>query len=117
MGRPVVHFEIHGKDGKALSKFYGDVFGWKTTTHEASGYGMVDTASDGKGVGGGIMTSPTGHPMVTFYVEVDDLAAALADAEKHCAKTVAPPMDIPDGPSVALFSDPEGNVVGLVSGM
>ena len=29
-------------------------------------------------------------------------------------KTVMPPMDIPEGPTMAQFSDPEGNVIGLV---
>jgi hypothetical protein len=32
-------------------------------------------------------------------------------------KTVLPPTDVPEGPSLALFSDPEGNVIGLVTGM
>ena len=117
MGNPVLHFEIAGKDGGSLQKYYDDLFGWKITTHEASGYGMVDTQSDGQGVGGGILTSPMGTPMVTFYVGVDDLDAALKKAEKLGGKTVVPPMQVPDGPKIALFSDPEGNVVGIVTGM
>ena len=117
MGNPVVHFEVTGKDGAALARYYGDLFGWKTTLHEASGYGMVDTDSGGQGVGGGIMTSPTGQPMLTFYVAVDDLQATLDRAEQLGGKTVLPPMDVPDGPSVAMFSDPEGNMMGIVSGM
>jgi predicted enzyme related to lactoylglutathione lyase len=117
MGNPVLHFEVHGKEGASLSKFYDDLFGWKTTTHEATGYGMVDTQSGGQGVGGGIMTSSAGTPMVTFYVGVDDLGDALKKAEKLGGKTVMPPTDIPEGPKVALLSDPEGNVVGLVTGM
>ena len=28
MANPVVHFEIMGKDGAALQKFYADLFGW-----------------------------------------------------------------------------------------
>jgi predicted enzyme related to lactoylglutathione lyase len=27
------------------------------------------------------------------------------------------PMDVPGGPSIAMFTDPQGNVVGLVKGM
>jgi predicted enzyme related to lactoylglutathione lyase len=30
---------------------------------------------------------------------------------------VQEPMDIPGGPSVAMFADPQGNVIGLVKGM
>jgi len=32
-------------------------------------------------------------------------------------KTATPPMDIPDGPSIAHFIDPAGNMVGLVKEM
>jgi predicted enzyme related to lactoylglutathione lyase len=51
---------------------------------------------------------------VTFYVEVDDLASALEQIESAGGRTVQPPMDVPGGPTIALFADPEGHVVGLV---
>jgi len=28
--------------------------------------------------------------------------------------TVAPPMDVPNGPTIAFFTDPAGNRVGLM---
>jgi predicted enzyme related to lactoylglutathione lyase len=117
MGNAVIHFEVGGKDAAKLGTFYDDLFGWTTSIHEPSGYGMVDTGADGKGIGGGISTPPDGKPMVTFYVDVDDLAKALKKAEQLGGKTVMPPMDVPEGPSLAMFADPEGNVVGLVKGM
>jgi predicted enzyme related to lactoylglutathione lyase len=55
--------------------------------------------------------------MVTFYVESDDLKASLDKAESLGGKRVMEPMDIPDGPAIAMFADPQGNVVGLVKGM
>jgi len=30
MSNPVVHFEVVGKDGSKLQKFYGDLFGWRS---------------------------------------------------------------------------------------
>jgi predicted enzyme related to lactoylglutathione lyase len=30
---------------------------------------------------------------------------------------VAPPMDVPDGPTIAYFSDPAGNRIGLMKAM
>jgi predicted enzyme related to lactoylglutathione lyase len=30
MGQPVVHFEVHGKDREALTRFYAELFHWKT---------------------------------------------------------------------------------------
>lgn len=29
MGRPAVHFEIVGGDGKALRAYYAELFGWE----------------------------------------------------------------------------------------
>jgi len=31
MGQPVVHFEIMGKDGEKLQRYYAELFGWETT--------------------------------------------------------------------------------------
>ncbi|HYM15648.1 MAG TPA: VOC family protein [Dehalococcoidia bacterium] len=110
MGRPVVHFEIHGKDGKRLQEFYGKLFDWSVDANNPMNYGMVAPAS--AGMGGGITAGDA--PMVTVYVEVPELAAALASAESLGGKTVMPPMDVPGGPTIAMFQDPEGNTVGLI---
>jgi hypothetical protein len=48
------------------------------------------------------------------YIEVADLQKALDKIEKLGGKTVNPPMDVPGGPKLAHFSDPEGNFVGLI---
>ena len=58
------------------------------------------------------MPGSAGHS--TFYVEVDDLQAKLDAIEAAGGSTVQPPMDVPNGPSIALFKDPDGNLVGLV---
>jgi len=113
MGNPVVHFEIAGSDATGLQKFYSSLFAWKIDADNPMNYGMVDTA---EGIGGGVGPSPDGEKHLTFYVQVADLQAALDKAEKLGAKTVMPPMDIPDGPSIAQFADPAGNVVGLIKG-
>lgn len=116
MGYPVVHFEIHGRDGEAIQKFYSDLFEWPIDANNPMKYGMTTTMVEGHGINGGITASESA-PMVTIYVAVDDLQAALDKAETLGAKTVMPPSDVPGGPSIALFSDPEGNVIGLVKGM
>lgn len=118
MANPVVHFEVLGKDGPKLQKFFGDLFGWKINTDNPMSYGLVDTGVEGA-IGGGIGGVPEGQPagVVTFYVQVDDLDAALKRAEQLGGRTVNPPMEVPGGPRLAHFADPEGNVVGLVTGM
>ena len=114
MPRPVVHFEVHGKDGKALQDFYAKLFDWKVDTNNPMGYGIVHATEPG--IGGGITQSDTA-PMVTFYVDVPDLAATLKLVESLGGKTVMPPMDVPGGPAIALFTDPQGNTIGLAKGM
>ena len=114
MGNPVTHFEVLGKDGAALQKFYGELFDWKVDANNPMNYGMVDT---GGGIGGGIGPSGdggVGH--LTFYVEVDDPKAHLDRAVSLGGRAIMGPMDVPGGPTIALFSDPEGHVVGLVKG-
>jgi uncharacterized protein len=113
MANPVTHFEIHGKDGAALQDFYRKSFGWNVDANNPMNYGMV--SAEGNGIGGGV-TGPEG-PMVTVYIEVPDLQAALDKAASNGAQVVMPPMDVPGGPSIAQFRDPAGNVIGLVKPM
>lgn len=75
-------------------------------------YGIVDTHAEGS-IGGGIAAAD-GPNHVTFYVAVDDPQAYLDKIEGMGGKTVVPVTEIPDMVTFALFSDPEGNVVGLV---
>lgn len=115
MGNPVTWFEIIGKDGAKLQKFYGDLFGWKIDANNPMNYGMVDNG--GQGINGGVGPSMDGNPRITFYVESQDLDATLKKAESLGGKTVMPVMDVPNGPTIAMFSDPDGNVVGIMKPM
>jgi uncharacterized protein len=118
MTTPIVGwFEITGKDGPALQRFYSKLFDWTINdAWDGSGYGLVEAGQ--KGIPGGIGASQDGaQGGVTFYVEVDDLAAFLDRAEKLGGKTLVPPTEIPDsGLTFAFFADPEGHVVGLSRG-
>lgn len=117
MAKPAVAwFEVTGKDGAALQKFYGSLFDWDVQDPgDGSGYGLVSAAP--KGIGGGIGNAQDGTGGVTFYVEVDDPAAYLAKAEKLGGRTLVPPAEIPQfGLTYAFFADPEGHVVGLSKG-
>ena len=116
MGSPVTHFEVHGKDGDTLNKFYAELFDWHVDSDNPMNYGMVDTHGGDRGINGGIAQDDQGA-FVTFYVEVDDLQAALDKAEQLGGKTVMKPMEVPGGPTLAQFTDPEGNLIGLAKGM
>ena len=113
MPNPVVHFEVVSPDRETAQKFYSGLFDWKLDTNNPDHYGMVD--DEGHGIAGGIGGTPEGAPgHATFYVQVKNLQETLDKAENLGGKTVMPPMDIPDMVKMALFSDPDGNVIGLV---
>lgn len=113
MPNPVVHWEILGKNGNKLQNFYAKLFDWHVDANNPMNYGMVETHAR-KGINGGVGATPDGSKRVTVYVEVDNLDAYLKKAEKLGGKTIVPPTEIPDTVTFALFSDPEGNVTGLV---
>jgi predicted enzyme related to lactoylglutathione lyase len=122
MGQPVVHFEVIGKDGEKLQGYYSDLFGWDVDASNPMGYGFVqredNTNPDGVGIGGGVGTGPEGYDgHVTFYVEVPDVEAALAKAEELGGTRIMGPEEMMGRLVLGHFQDPEGHLVGLVSGM
>jgi predicted enzyme related to lactoylglutathione lyase len=116
MGQPVVHWEIAGKDAAKLQRFYSELFDWKVTVDEDLNYGVVETGDEG-GIDGGIFTPPNGAaPYTMFYIHVDDIQQYLNKIESLGGQTQMPPMEIPGVGSAAVFSDPDGNSVGLFRG-
>jgi hypothetical protein len=119
MGHPVVHFEVIGKDGKALQDYYSQLFGWEIDADNEMNYGLIDRAGNqsesGIGIGGGIAGGPEGYDgHVTFYVAVPDVEEALAKAESLGGTRVMGPEQIMDQVELGQFTDPEGNLIGLV---
>lgn len=120
MGQPVVHFEIVGKDGEALKQYYAELFGWEIDDNNPMKYGIVqreaNTNADGVGIGGGISTGPDGYDgHVTFYVEVPDVEAALAQAESLGGTRMMGPEQVMEGLVIGLFTDPQGHVIGVLT--
>ncbi len=126
MSHPVVHFEIIGSDPQALRAFFGELFDWEFDTpspvadevSDAGDYGFVDlvTMDDGTGIRGGVGGGPGRAPQVLFYVAVDDVEAALQQAERLGGTRVMGPATSPSGLVVGHFTDPEGNLVGVAGG-
>ena len=113
-----------GKDPAALSAFYRDAFDWNIPSQPVAGAGGVPdyflVMPDGEqppksGINGGFGGAPQGYAgHVTFYVAVDDVGAALDKIEKLGGTRMLGPVDVPNGPVIALFKDPQGNTVGIV---
>jgi predicted enzyme related to lactoylglutathione lyase len=118
MGNPVVHFEIIGRDGALLQNYYSQLFGWEIDANNPMNYGLVsregNVTPEDVGIGGGIAAGPEGYAgHVTFYIEVPDVEAALAESERLGGRRMMGPDQVMEGLVIGLFSDPEGHVVGL----
>jgi uncharacterized protein len=118
MGQPVLHFEVIGKDAAKLQSYYSELFGWEIDANNPMNYGIIQryTDGDGAGIGGGIGPAMEGggDGYVTFYVAVPDVEAALVKAESLGGKRLFGPMDVPGGPTIGQFADPEGHLIGLL---
>jgi hypothetical protein len=113
MTRPVVAFQIRGRNASALREFYEQLFSWEIKTDNPLGVATISPGIGGpvEGVGGTLFP---GEPRVVIFVQVADLKESLAKAVMLGGKRVMEPFDVPGGPTVAQIADPEGNVIGLV---
>lgn len=125
MPNPVVHFEIMSKEPKKLAQFYNDAFEWKIDTFDPSAggagvpeYFMIKPTGEDtptRNINGGLGAPPEGYSgHVTFYIAVDDVGASLAKIEQLGGKRMMGPDKVPNGPVIGLFTDPNGNTIGLV---
>jgi predicted enzyme related to lactoylglutathione lyase len=109
-GNPVAWFEIVGPDAERLREYYGALFGWSMEIMDD--YGVVAPTEGGIGRG-----QDGGAGMLTFSVEVDDVAAAPARAQELGGKLVSPPAEVPGMDlTIAFLAGPDGHVAGLSHG-
>ena len=113
MNSPVIHFEIRSSDPDASRGFYAKLFGWEYPEGGFPGYTYVETGVEGA-VPGGIGPVQGGNPLVTFFVGVPDVTAALEAAVTNGGSVVQPATDAP-GVQFGLFADPFGQVVGVAA--
>lgn len=112
MGEPVMWFEISSSGSDTLNAFYGTVFGWKSQqVMDEPRYWTIDEEQGG--IAGGIGDADGGGNRVTFYVGVDDVQGTLDRIVAAGGSVVMPVTTIPDMVTLALFADPQGNVIGL----
>jgi hypothetical protein len=109
--RPVVHWEIVGRDPDRLRAFYAEIFHWRI------GDGPIMQIEPGVG---GPEPGPAGHlrggdgPGISLYVQVRDLQGSLDRVAELGGTVLTQPFDVPDGPTLAAVTDPEGNALMLV---
>ena len=111
MPSPIVHAEIRSTDPDATRAFFGKLFGWTFPEGAIPGYTYVDSGVPNT-LPAGIGPVQGGQPLVTFFVGVEDIDAAVLEATKLGGSIVQEPMRVP-GVAFALIADPAGQVVGL----
>lgn len=109
--RPVVYFEIRGRDAEALRRFYAEMFTWDI------GQGPIASVPAGiggpeNGIGGHIRQAD--NPGVTLFVQVRDLESSMAKAVELGGTITMRRFDIPGGASIGGITDPEGTPITLV---
>ncbi len=108
MNNRVDYFEIGSSNPAASKAFYSGMFGWPIGDPSEAQYSMVD------GGAGGLWDTAAlgGASWAIFYVHVDDVAAAIGQAEELGA-TVALPLVNNGAITFAHLIDPTGNRFGV----
>ena len=117
MANQVTWFEVTGKDGAKLQRFYGDVFGWGARDMSMGEMGTYTIFTSGDVDVAGCMPIQPGMeapPSWTVYVGTDDVDASAKKAKELGGSLIVEPMDIPgDMGRFAIAADPTGAVFGL----
>jgi uncharacterized protein len=110
----VVHWEIQSQAPERLHRFYSEALGWEINANNPMNYGMVN--SKGKeGINGGIGGTQGPGSRVTVYAAVPDINSVLDRIATLGGQIVMPRTDV--GPVImGLYTDPEGNMMGLLEG-
>jgi predicted enzyme related to lactoylglutathione lyase len=115
MPAPIAHLEFRSFDFTRTSAFYAKVFDWQTQLNASSTYMKLD-GPEGAGDGpsaGWVRAEVSQAPGPLAYIVVDDLAATLAEVESAGGRILAAKLPFAGGGEIALFADPDGNVVGI----
>lgn len=115
-------FEMPADDVKRASEFYGKVFGWATPPMgDDATFALTVKADDNGnptevgGINGGFhkrQGASDAAPVVNIHV--DDIDAKLEAVEAAGGRVIQPRTEVGEyGLSMALFSDTEGNVMGV----
>jgi|SRR3954447_3937876 predicted enzyme related to lactoylglutathione lyase len=93
---PVVHLELHTPDGRGARGFYEELCRWQAERIETD-QGAYHALEMGHGLGGGIVECATQRSIWLPYVEVQDVNAATAQAQRLGARTLLTPREGPAG--------------------
>ncbi len=113
MANSLCHFELMTNDVGKCRAFYGSVFSWTFDDASMPGYTIIHTGQD---PGGGLFAKPpeAPHPCMNVYFTVQSIEKTLATVNEKGGKTLVPMTAIPNVGHFAMFTDPEGVVIGIM---
>jgi predicted enzyme related to lactoylglutathione lyase len=110
--------ELMAVDGPKAAEFYTSLFGWKKGEAMDMGPNGVYQIFEVGGVQtGGIMTKPKEMPVPAwgYYVNVDEIQAAIKRVNEAGGKIINGPMEVPGGSWIVNGIDPQGAHFSLVA--
>jgi len=111
----ITHIDIPVTDLAKGSAFYSALFGWEIA--EIPGFENYPMwQAPNKISGGGLAPREDGFTQPRSYVEVDSIEETLEVAKANGATVVMEKSPISDTSWWAIFTDPDGNHIGLYEG-
>ncbi|GAB3307420.1 VOC family protein [Epidermidibacterium keratini] len=111
----ITHIDIPVSDPAKATKFYSELFGWQIA--EVPGFeGYPMWQAPNKISGGGLAPREGDFTHPRSYVEVDSIDDVLAKATAAGASVVMAKSPISETSWFAVFTDPDGNPIGLYEG-
>lgn len=112
MNNRPTHFELPVDDVERAQKFWTSTFGWQFHKFGEWDYWLVQTG-EGPGIDGGMMPRNPGQPVVNS-ITVESIDNAISAVEANGGTIVVPKRAIPGVGWLAYFTDPDGNIHGIM---
>ncbi|YAL83863.1 VOC family protein [Dermacoccaceae bacterium W4C1] len=110
----ITHHEIPVADLEKAKTFYADLFGWQISA--PPGFETYPMWQAPNKISGGGLVGRDEAPAVRSYVEVDSIEETLAKVTAGGGTVVVPRSEISPTSWYAVFTDPDGNELGLYEG-
>jgi len=113
MASELCHFEVMTSDVERAKAFYATVLNWQFDDESMPGYALVNPGQDPSGA---MFAKPDDAPTpcMNVYFNTDDIDATLEKVEANGGKTLVKKTVIPGAGYFAMFTDPDGIVIGIM---
>ena len=118
MANAVVHFEIPADDVARATKFYEKTFGWTIKAYPMPPgeeyFSVITRKKNTPGIDGGLMKRKMPGQPFTNYINVPSIDDMLQTVQANGGSVMMPKQEIGANMGwIALFNDPENNMIGL----